>query len=95
VGCYLASGRAPKVRTCIWAIALLGSVLMGVTRVYLGVHWPTDVIAGMVLGAVWTAACARSQEVTNVLTPASRAPRTGTPRARLILTILALGGFAP
>jgi membrane-associated phospholipid phosphatase len=93
VGYYLASGRAPRVRTSIWASALLGSVLMGVTRVYLGVHWPTDVIAGMVLGAGWTVMCARSQEVTKGLTLASRAPGTWTARARLVLTMLALGGF--
>jgi membrane-associated phospholipid phosphatase len=63
---YLASAKSIRVRSCIWAAALFGSTLMGFSRVYLGVHWPTDVIAGLVLGATWTFLCARSQEILKV-----------------------------
>jgi membrane protein DedA with SNARE-associated domain/membrane-associated phospholipid phosphatase len=39
----------------IWAAALFLSSVVALSRVYLGVHWPTDVIGGMILGAFWVA----------------------------------------
>nr|WP_211113743.1 phosphatase PAP2 family protein [Azospirillum picis] len=48
-------GRRTKAYLLIWAMML--TLLVGSTRVYLGVHWPTDVLAGWCVGAAWAALC--------------------------------------
>jgi undecaprenyl-diphosphatase len=41
----------------VMAIAATLSILIGVSRVCLGVHWPSDVLAGWAAGAAWALGC--------------------------------------
>jgi undecaprenyl-diphosphatase len=54
VAALVAQGiQAPRLRWLIRALAALVIVLVGLSRVYLGVHYPSDVIGGYAAALVW------------------------------------------
>jgi undecaprenyl-diphosphatase len=49
--------QRPALRIYFVVVAVFLTVLVGMSRVYLGVHWPTDVLAGWTLGSAWALIC--------------------------------------
>ena len=43
-----------RVRAYVMTLAIALTLAVGFSRVYLGVHWPTDVLGGWVLGGAWS-----------------------------------------
>ncbi len=64
------SGVNEKLKIYFISAAFILPFAIGLSRVYLGVHYPTDIIAGWALGIVWLSLC---RIITSI-----RSPREGT-----------------
>jgi undecaprenyl-diphosphatase len=58
LGHFLA-GRQKRValKIYVYVLALILTALIGVSRIYLGLHWPSDVAAGWAIGTAWASLC--------------------------------------
>jgi len=63
-------------RVGIWAGAVVMIILVGYSRIYLGVHYLSDVAAGYTLGVLWLAVCFTGLQMVNRRAELRRAPST-------------------
>jgi len=69
--------RAKSLKLYVMAQAILLIVLIGLSRVYLGVHWPSDVLAGWTVGAAWVLGCWLVAKAVNARDGTLTRPATG------------------
>ncbi len=66
VGRLADSGRMKR---ATWAVAALAIILVGSSRIYLGVHYPSDVIGGFLAGFAWLAVLASALSALKFFAP--------------------------
>jgi membrane-associated phospholipid phosphatase len=71
--CEIESTRA---KVAIWTGAIVMIALVGYSRIYLGVHYLSDVVAGYALGVLWLGVCFTGLQLVSRRAELRRAPST-------------------
>jgi undecaprenyl-diphosphatase len=80
----LGIGLAPRLRAMLFAAAVAITVAVGCSRMFLGVHWFTDVLAGFALGWTWFALISIAFGGRLFVFGAPAEPSMARPRARVL-----------
>jgi undecaprenyl-diphosphatase len=48
---------SPRISVYFISLAVFLTIVIGISRLYLGVHYPTDILSGWCIGAAWAIAC--------------------------------------
>jgi membrane-associated phospholipid phosphatase len=54
---YVLARQFHKSARWIYSVAAIVITAIGISRLYLGVHWPTDIVAGYAVGFLWLMVC--------------------------------------
>jgi membrane-associated phospholipid phosphatase len=73
IAASVAPALSPPMRRYLWSLCAVLVALVGFSRVELGVHYPSDVVAGWILGAAWLAASAAAFDVWKPAPPQAQA----------------------
>lgn len=68
--------QTKRLKAYVLSVAIVLTLLIGVTRVCLGVHFPTDVLAGWTAGFLWAYACRSAVRLARFLWGLRRAQET-------------------
>ena len=72
--------RSRTIRVLVWSGAAVVIVAVGAARVYLAVHWTTDVLVGITIGTLWALGTARAFRLR--APPADSGPDPGVDHGR-------------
>ena len=80
LGALLSRTHAERAtRAYILSVAIALTLTIGFSRVFLGVHWPSDVLAGWIVGAFWAALCSLAAKLLQQRGNIDQATASGEP----------------